>query len=80
MIAAQAVLRIDARGRGLTEECLRIRREHDPLIALGGDVVDDADVFRRAAVVDEVADLALLVAVDVGVVAGEPATWLSASA
>src|SRR5215831_8500779 len=50
----------------------RSRPELDLRIALRGDVFDDPDEFRRAAVVDEVADRALFVAGDVGVVAGEP--------
>jgi hypothetical protein len=36
------------------------------------DLGDSGDIFRRAAVVDEIAGLAVLVAGDVGVVAGEP--------
>src|SRR3954447_490699 len=61
----------------------RIRRrctagiEHHALIALGGDRVDDPDVLGRAAVVDQVADGALLVARHIGVVAGEPRLGLT---
>src|SRR5690349_24365546 len=51
--------------------------EHDALVVLGGDRVDDADVLGRDAVVDQVTDGALLVARDIGVVAGEPRLGLA---
>src|SRR5436190_21058890 len=53
------------------------RIEHDAFVALGCDRVDDADVLGRAAVVDQVADGALLVARYIGVVAGEPRLGLA---
>ena len=51
---------------------LRVRIEHDALIALLRDVGDGRDIFRRAAVIDEVSGLAVFMARDVGIVAGEP--------
>ena len=50
----------------------RVRIEHDALIPLLCNVGDGGNVFRRAAIIDEVARLAVFVAGDVGIVAGEP--------
>ena len=50
----------------------RVRLEHDALIALLRNIGDGGDVFRRAAIVDEIARLAVFVAGNVGIVAGEP--------
>src|SRR5215207_3246248 len=50
----------------------RVRIEHDALIALLRNVGDGGDVFRRAAIIDEISRLAVFVAGDIGIVAGEP--------
>ena len=71
----------DARARGLSRTLTprrsptrspRVRIENDALIALLRNVGDGGDVFRRAAIIDEISRLAVFMAGDVGIVAGEP--------